>query len=182
MYSLTVQSHSSLQPPPEYNQSRRLWWTKARYDLFNHLGSYWNIMQFQLSSRGENRQRDTRVIKIRVSRKVLSKIFALSDAENNASSLPNRWRIADLPLLRTLLAITGKSQYEWVFHNSYWLTASMWQFSMTFNQVKHWYRNLLVIYKETIHVTIMLQVFNEKSALFPLQNSFAEIIGANISV
>ena len=49
-----------------------------------------NIMQFQISSRRENRQRDTRVIKIRVSRKVLSKIFALSDAENNASSLPNR--------------------------------------------------------------------------------------------
>ena len=47
-------------------------------------------MQFQISSRRESRQRDTRVIKIRVSRKVLSKIIALSDAENNASSLPNR--------------------------------------------------------------------------------------------
>ena len=29
---------------------------------------------------------------------------------------------------------------------------------------------------------IMLQVFNEKSALFPLQKSLAEILGTNISV
>ena len=154
---------------------RHLWWIKVHSNLFNQLGSYGNIMQFQISSRRENRQRDTRVIKIRVSRKVLSKIFALSDAENNASGLPNRWRIADLPLLRTLLAITGKSQYEWVFHNSYWLTASMWQFSMTFNQVKHWYINLLVIYKKPSMLQLYYK-FSMKSQHYflfktPLQKS-----------
>ena len=31
------------------------WWIKVDFDLFNHLGSYWNIMQFQISSRRENR-------------------------------------------------------------------------------------------------------------------------------
>ena len=36
--------------------------------------------------------------------------FALSDAEDNTSGLLNRGGIADLPLLRTLLAIRQKSQ------------------------------------------------------------------------
>ena len=36
--------------------------------------------------------------------------FALSDAEDNTSRLLNRVGIADLPLLRTLLAIRQKSQ------------------------------------------------------------------------
>ena len=67
-------------------------------------------MQFQISSRRENRQRDTRVIKIRVQRKILSKKFALSDAEDNTSGPLNRGGIADLPLLRTLLAIRQKSR------------------------------------------------------------------------
>ena len=35
--------------------------------------------------------------------------FALSDAEDNTSGLLNRGGIADLPLLRTLLAILQKS-------------------------------------------------------------------------
>ena len=36
--------------------------------------------------------------------------FTFSDAENNTSRLLNRGGIADLPLLRTLLAIRQKSQ------------------------------------------------------------------------
>ena len=40
-----------------------------------HLGSYRNIMLFQISSSRENRYRDTRVIKMRVLRKVFSKQF-----------------------------------------------------------------------------------------------------------
>ena len=67
-------------------------------------------MQFQISSRRENRQRDTRVIKIRVQRKFSANNFALSDAEDNTSDPLNRGGIADLPLLRTLLAIRQKSQ------------------------------------------------------------------------
>ena len=41
--------------------------------------------------------------------KVLANNFALSDAEDNTSDPLNRGGIADLPLLRTLLAIRQKS-------------------------------------------------------------------------
>ena len=40
----------------------------------------------------------------------LANSFALSDAEDNTSRLLNRGGIADLPLLRTLLAIRLKSR------------------------------------------------------------------------
>ena len=42
--------------------------------------------------------------------KFLTNNCALSDAEYNTSGLLNRWGIADLPLLRTLLAIHQKSR------------------------------------------------------------------------
>ena len=42
--------------------------------------------------------------------KLLANNFALSDAEDNTSGPLNRGGIADLPLLRTLLAICQKSQ------------------------------------------------------------------------
>ena len=57
-------------------------------------------MQFQVSSRGENRLRN----------KFSANNFALSDAEDNTSGPLNRGGIADLPLLRTLLAIRQKSR------------------------------------------------------------------------
>ena len=66
-------------------------------------------MQIQISSRRKNSYRDTQVIKIRVINKFLVNNFALSDAEGNTTSLLNWWDIADLPLLRTLLAIHQKS-------------------------------------------------------------------------
>ena len=49
-----VQAHSSLEPPLEYNQDQCFWQIKVCYNFFNHLGSYENIMQFQISSRREN--------------------------------------------------------------------------------------------------------------------------------
>ena len=67
-------------------------------------------MQFQISSRRENRQRDTRVIKIRFIEKFSANNFDLSDAEDNTFGQLNRGGIADLPLLRTLLAILQKSR------------------------------------------------------------------------
>ena len=67
-------------------------------------------MQFQISSRRKNGQRDTQVIKIRVREKFSANNFALSDAEDNTSGPLNRGGIADLPLLRTLLAIRQKSR------------------------------------------------------------------------
>ena len=51
--------------------------------------------------------------------------FALSDAEDNTSRLLNRGGIADLPLLRTLLAIHQKSRELsfWEVMNSFALLA-----------------------------------------------------------
>ena len=53
--------------------------------------------------------------------KRLANNFALSDAEDNTSSLLNRGGIADLPLLRTLLAIRLKSREPsfWEVMNSF---------------------------------------------------------------
>ena len=54
---LKVQAHSlePLEIPLEHNQDRTPLTNKVCYDFFNHLGSYENIMQFQTSSRKENR-------------------------------------------------------------------------------------------------------------------------------
>ena len=63
-------------------------------------------MQFQISSRRENRYRDTQIVKIRVLRlNFLANNFALSDAEDNTSGPLNRGGVADLHLFKTLLAI-----------------------------------------------------------------------------
>ena len=74
-----------------------------------------NIIQFQISSRRENKPRDYWVTKIRVPRKNLSNNFALSDAEVNIFGPSNRGGIADLPCLRTLLAILQKSPESQLF-------------------------------------------------------------------
>ena len=50
---MKIKAHSFLELPLEYNQD--LWQIKIHYDLFNHFGSYINIMQFQIKSRRENR-------------------------------------------------------------------------------------------------------------------------------
>ena len=57
--------------------------------------------------------------------KFLANNLALSDAEDNTSSPVNRGGIADLPLLRTLLAICQKSQEPrlWEVMDSFVLVA-----------------------------------------------------------
>ena len=57
--------------------------------------------------------------------KFLANNFALSDAEDNTSAPLNRGGIADLPLLRTLLAIRQKSQEPsfWEVMDSFVLVA-----------------------------------------------------------
>ena len=57
--------------------------------------------------------------------KFLANSLALSDAEDNTSGRLNRGGIADLPLLRTLLAIRQKSQEQsfWEVMDSFVLVA-----------------------------------------------------------
>ena len=45
----------SLDPPLEQNQDQMFLTYQGSLDLYNHLGSYGNIMQFQISPTGENR-------------------------------------------------------------------------------------------------------------------------------
>ena len=67
-------------------------------------------MQFQISSRREKRLTETWVSRLEFLEKYSANNFAVSDAEVNTSGPLNRGGIADLPLLRTLLAICQKSQ------------------------------------------------------------------------
>ena len=105
---MKVPAHSSLEPPLEYNQDQtswRCWWIKVCCDVFNHLGSYGNSMQFQISSRRETGKEKPELPRLEFLETFSANNFALSNAENNSS----RPTIADWPLLRTLLAIPQKS-------------------------------------------------------------------------
>ena len=66
-------------------------------------------MQFQISSRRETGTKMPESSRLEFLGKFSSNNFALSDAEDSTSGSVNRGGIADLPLLRTLLAIHQKS-------------------------------------------------------------------------
>ena len=98
---------------------------QGSYDLFSHLGSYRNIMQFQISYRRENGKKIPESSRLEFLEKFSANNFALSDAEDNTSGPLNRGGIADLPLLRTLLAIQQKSREPsfWEVKDSFVLLA-----------------------------------------------------------
>ena len=66
-------------------------------------------MQFQISPKRENSKETPKSSRLQFLEKFSANNFALSDAEDNTSGPLNRGGIADLPLLRTLLAIRQKS-------------------------------------------------------------------------
>ena len=66
-------------------------------------------MQFQILE-GKTGKELTESSRLEFKEKFLANNFALSDADDNTSGLLNRESIADLPLLRTLLAICQKSR------------------------------------------------------------------------
>ena len=67
-------------------------------------------MQFQISYRRKKGKKIPESSRLEFLEKFSANNFALSDAEDNTSGPLNRGGIADLPLLRTLLAIRQKSQ------------------------------------------------------------------------
>ena len=67
-------------------------------------------MQFQISSSPSRSKDIPESSRLKFLEKFSGNNFALSDAEDNTSGSLNRGGIADLPLLRTLLAICQKSQ------------------------------------------------------------------------
>ena len=81
-------------------------------------------MQFQISSRRETGNEISESSRFEFLEKFLAINFALSDAEGNTSVSLNRGGIADLPLLRTLLAIRQKSREP-----SFWEVMELFCFS-----------------------------------------------------
>ena len=70
------------------------------------------LCSFRLVLEGKTGKEISDSSRLEFSDKFLANNFALSDAEDNASWPLNREGIADLPLLRTLLAICQKSQSQ----------------------------------------------------------------------
>ena len=104
---MKVQAHNSLEPSLEYNQDQMplmnqdslwpfqpSWELQKYYEVSGKMGK-----QIPKSSRSEFLE------------KFLAKNFALSDAEDNTSEHLNRGGIADLVLLKTLLAIHQKYKF-----------------------------------------------------------------------
>ena len=124
---MKVQAHISLEPPLEYNQDQMPLKNQGLYyDLSNDILSYGNIMQFEiLILEGKTGNEIPESSRLDILEKFLANNFALSDAENNTSGPLNRGGIADLPLLRTLLAIRQKSSQSsfWEVMDSFVLVA-----------------------------------------------------------
>ena len=68
------------------------------------------LCSFRLFLEGKNGKETIKPSRLKSLEKFLVINFALSEAEDNTSRSLNRGGIADLPLLKTLLAICQKSQ------------------------------------------------------------------------
>ena len=78
--------------------------------FFTILGVTEILCSFRLVLKGKTGKEIPESSRLEFLEKFSANNFALSDAEDNTSRLFNREGIADLPLLRTLLAICQKSQ------------------------------------------------------------------------
>ena len=83
------------------------------------------LCSFKLVLEGKTGKETLESSRLEFKEKLSANNFALSDAEENTSSPLNRGGIADLPLLRTLLAIRQKSREP-----------SFWEFGLFYNL--HW--------------------------------------------
>ena len=70
----------------------------VRYDVFNHLGSYKNIIQFQIILEGKTGNEIPECSILESLEKFLSNDFALSGVEDNTYDPLNRGSIADLAI------------------------------------------------------------------------------------
>ena len=125
---MKVQAHNSLEPPLEHNQDQAPLMNQDFYDLFNHPGSYRNIMCFRLVLEGKTGNGVTYLSGLQFLERFLANNFVLSDAEDNTPRLLNRRGIVDLPLLRTILAICQNSCDPYFWEESVVLLAyASWQ-------------------------------------------------------
>ena len=85
-----VQAHLILEPPLQYNQDQMPLTNQGSYDLFSHLGSYRNIIHFQINYRRENDKKIPESSRLEFLEKFSANNFAWSDAEVNTSGSLNR--------------------------------------------------------------------------------------------
>ena len=102
------QAHSSLEPPLEYSHNA---FDKSRFVLtfLTSFGVTEILCNFRLVLEGKTGKEIPELSRLEFLEKFSVNNFALSDAEDNTSRLLNGGGIADLPLLRSLLAIRQKS-------------------------------------------------------------------------
>ena len=107
---MKVQVHSSLELPLEYNQDQTLDESRFVMTFLTILGVTEILCSFRLALEGKTGKDIPGSSRLEFLEKFSGNNFALSDAENNTWRSLNRGGIADLHLLRTLLAICQKSR------------------------------------------------------------------------
>ena len=107
---MKVQAHSSLEPPLEYNQDQTLDESRFIMTYLTISGVMEILCSFRLVLEGKTGKEIPESSRLEFLEKFSANNFALSDAEDNTSGPLNRGGIANLPLLRTLLAIHQKSR------------------------------------------------------------------------
>ena len=106
---MKVQLHSSLEPPLQTMQSGPDSFDKSRFvTTFLTVRGVTEICSFRLVLEGKAGKEIPEPSRLEFLENFLGNNFALSDVEDNNSGLFNRGVVADLLLLRTLLAICQK--------------------------------------------------------------------------
>ena len=107
---MKVQTHSSLEPSLEQSGPHALDKSRFIMTFLTILGETEILYSFKLVLEGKTGKEIPASSRLEFLGKFSANNFALSDAEDNTYGPLNRGGIADLPLLRTQLAIRQKSR------------------------------------------------------------------------
>ena len=112
---MKIQANSSLEPPLEYNQDPDTF-DESRFVMtfLTILGVMEILCSFRLVLEGKTGKEIPELSRFEFLEKFLANNFTLPDAEDNTSGPLNRGGIADLPLLRTLLANVMEVMHSFV--------------------------------------------------------------------
>ena len=112
---MKIQANSSLEPPLEYNQDPDTF-DESRFVMtfLTILGVMEILCSFRLVLEGKTGKEIPELSRFEFLEKFLANNFTLPDAEDNTSGPLNRGGIADLLLLRTLLANVMEVMHSFV--------------------------------------------------------------------
>ena len=122
---MKVRDHSSLEPPLEYNQGQTPLMNQGSLTFLTILRVIEILCSFRLVLEGKTGKKIPESSRLEFLEKFLANNFALSEVEGNTSGPLNRGGIANLSLLKTLLAIRQKSREPsfWELMDSFVLVA-----------------------------------------------------------